>query len=53
MTRTPMMVRVDEDVRAGMDALKDRDGVPFNEQINRALRAWLEQKGVLKKSAKR
>jgi hypothetical protein len=35
-----------------MEALKDRDGVPFNTQVNKALRAWLEQKGVLKKATK-
>jgi hypothetical protein len=45
-----MMVRLDEDVRAGMEGLKERDGIPFNEQVNRALRAWLEEKGTLNKA---
>lgn len=32
-----------------MDALrrvKDRDGVPLSVQVDRALRAWLEKKGM-------
>ena len=37
-----------------MDALrrvKDRDGVPLSVQVDRALRAWLEKKGVAVKKA--
>jgi hypothetical protein len=47
------MVRLDDDIREAMEELKDRDGVPFNKQANKALRAWLEQKGVLKKTPKK
>ena len=35
-----------------MEALKERDGTPFNVQANKALREWLERKGVLKKASK-
>ena len=40
--------RPDADIHDAMEALRDRDGVPFSEQIRRALRAWLESKGVMK-----
>jgi uncharacterized protein (DUF4415 family) len=45
--------RVDGDVLEGMKALQERDGISFSEQIRRALRPWLEQKGVLKAERKR
>jgi hypothetical protein len=48
MTPAPTMFRLDDDVREGMETLKDRDGIPFNTQANKALREWLERKGVLK-----
>lgn len=53
MTQPPTTFRLDDDIRDAMAALKERDGVPFNEQANRALRMWLEQKGVLKKQPKK
>ncbi len=36
-----------------MDAVRERDGVEPSEQIRRALRAWLEEKGVIKAERKR
>lgn len=45
--------RPDDDIYAAMDALRERDGVPFSEQIRRALRAWLEERGLTKKAASR
>jgi hypothetical protein len=36
-----------------MQQLKSRDGVPFSEQIRRALREWLGGKGVRKTARKR
>ena len=52
MTTPPTMFRLDEDIRKAMEALKDRDGVPFNTQANKALREWLQQKGMLKPTKK-
>ncbi len=49
MTPAQTMFRIDDDVREGMEALKERDGIPFNTQANKALREWLERKRVLKK----
>ncbi|MEO7891219.1 MAG: hypothetical protein ABIW19_14570 [Vicinamibacterales bacterium] len=45
--------RVDEDVLEGMEFLRDRDGIPFSEQIRRGLRLWLDSKGVKVKAAPR
>jgi hypothetical protein len=44
--------RPDEDLLVAMEALKERDGIPYSEQIRRALRVWLEQKGTLKRMKK-
>jgi len=38
--------RVDPAVMDGLRRVKDRDGVPLSVQLDRALRAWLKQKGV-------
>jgi hypothetical protein len=44
--------RMAEEVMNGMRLVKDRDGIPMSVQIDRALRAGLEKKGVaLEKSA--
>lgn len=40
--------RPDGDILEAMESLKDRDGIPYSEQIRRALREWLHGKGVLK-----
>ena len=45
--------RLPDDLFEAMQALKDRDGMPFSEQIRRALRPWLDSKGVLKAQGKR
>ncbi len=45
--------RPDRDVHEAMEALREREGVPFSEQIRRALRAWLESKDVMKSDRKR
>ena len=38
--------RVDPDIMEGLRRVKDRDGVPLSVQVDRALRAWLKDKGV-------
>jgi hypothetical protein len=45
--------RVDDDLLEAMQRLQDRDGMPLSEQIRRALRPWLESKGVMKTERKR
>ena len=45
--------RVEPDIMAGLRRVKARDGVPLSVQVDRALRAWLAEKGVaLKKASK-
>jgi hypothetical protein len=45
--------RVEADIMEGLRRVKDRDGVPLSVQVDRALRAWLEKKGVtVKKPSK-
>jgi hypothetical protein len=38
--------RIEPNIMEAMRRLKDRDGVPFSVQVDRALRAWLEEKGI-------
>jgi hypothetical protein len=45
--------RPDEDVLKAMETLREREGVPYSQQIRRALRQWLESKGALKQPASR
>jgi len=45
--------RIDEDLLQGMHRLYERDGIALSEQIRRALRPWLEKKGVIKATSRR
>jgi hypothetical protein len=44
---------IDPDLAEGLKALKQRDGVPESEQVRRAVREWLQRKGVIKAERKR
>jgi hypothetical protein len=44
--------RIDPNVMEGLRRVKDRDGVPLSVQLDRALRAWLEKKGIAVKPAR-
>jgi hypothetical protein len=45
--------RPDPDTFEAMTSLRQRDGVPYSEQLRRALRAWLESKGAMKADRRR
>jgi hypothetical protein len=45
--------RLDEDLFEGLQAIQERDGVLISEQVRRAIRAWLEAKGVAPRRAER
>lgn len=45
--------RLDDDLLEGLKAVQERDGVPPSEQARRAIRMWLETRGVLKADRKR
>jgi hypothetical protein len=42
--------RLEPDIIDGLNRVKDRDGIPFSVQVDRALRAWLAKKGVTLKA---
>ena len=44
---------LDDDLLEGLDAVYKRDGAQPSEQVRRAVREWLEHKGVLKADRKR
>ncbi len=44
---------LDPELSEGLKAVKDRDGISEAEQVRRAIREWLEKKGVIKKAASR
>lgn len=48
MTKTQasyaLMVRVPQDVKDKLDAIKGRDGVPYSEQIRRAIAQWVDER---------
>ena len=39
-------MRIDAALLDGLQAIKERDGVPVSEQVRRAIQAWLESKGI-------
>jgi predicted transcriptional regulator len=45
-TRRNTTIRLDDELYAGMQQIWERDGIQPSEQMRRALRAWLESKGV-------
>jgi len=51
--KTQTAFRIDPDILEGLRLVKERDGMPFSEQVRRALRVWLETKGVAKTDRKR
>ena len=44
--------RLDDDLITGLQEVWSRDGIQPSEQVRRAIRAWLSQKGVLPKLAR-
>ena len=45
--------RIDEELLEGLRIVWDRDGVAPSEQIRRAIRMWLESKGVMKRAGRK
>ena len=44
--------RLDPAMLAGLEAVKDRDGIPIAEQVRRAVQRWLDEKGVSAEAAR-
>ena len=38
--------RIDTDLLEALRRIRDRDGLPMAEQVRRAIRAWVETRGV-------
>lgn len=53
VTRTRYNFWIENEDRDGLRLVKERDGVSESEQIRRAIREWLETKGVTTKAAPR
>lgn len=45
--------RIEEELLDGLREVYDRDGVTVPEQVRRAIRAWLDLKGIGAKTAKK
>ena len=45
--------RIDDELLNGLQAVWERDGVQPAEQVRRAIRMWLESKGIIKAERKR
>jgi hypothetical protein len=45
--------RIEPEILDGLQLLKERDGIPISEQVRRALREWLDRRGVKLKTAPR
>jgi hypothetical protein len=43
--------RLDDELLEALQLVKDRDGIPISEQVRRAIRQWVEQRGVKVKAA--
>ena len=46
MAKQTTTIRLEEELLAGLQEIKARDGVPVSEQVRRAIQEWLKTKGV-------
>ena len=53
MTLKPATFRLETEILAALDAIRERDGIPVSEQVRRALKQWIAEKGVNVKAANR
>lgn len=51
--KKPYTMKLDPDLLAALEAIKERDGIGKSEQIRRGIRLWLKQKGVTAKSERK
>jgi hypothetical protein len=51
--KVPYFTKLDPELREALQRYRTDVGVPEAEQIDRALREWLESKGVIKADRKR
>jgi hypothetical protein len=46
MTLKPATFRLETEILAALEVIRDRDGVSVSEQVRRALKQWIAAKGV-------
>jgi hypothetical protein len=44
--------RLEHELLEGLSLVKDRDGIPLTEQVRRAIRLWLDSRGVTVKTTR-
>ena len=49
----PTNFRLESELIEGLQIVKDRDGISVTEQVRRAVREWLEKKGVAVKTERK
>jgi hypothetical protein len=49
----PATFRLEQELLDALQEVKERDGLPVTEQVRRAVRAWLDEKGVTLKKTER
>ena len=53
MTLKPATFRLETEILAALEAIRERDGIPVSEQVRRALKEWIAEKGVKLRAAPR
>lgn len=53
MTLKSTTFRLEETILDALDEIRERDGVSVSEQVRRALKQWIEQKGVTLKAERK
>ena len=51
--KIPITVTIDADILAIVDRIRDQQGTPVSQMVDRALRLWLEDSGAIAKQAER
>ena len=53
LTLKPVTFRMETEIMDALAVIRERDGVAVSEQVRRALKQWIAEKGVKVKSAPR
>lgn len=53
MALKPTTFRLETEIMDALAEIRDRDGIAVSEQVRRALKQWIESKGVKVKSARK
>lgn len=53
MTLKPTTFRLETEIMEALAVIRDRDGIAVSEQVRRALKQWIAEKGVTMKSGRR